>query len=100
MTQPATLDALLGYIKHQGRVCPVPTRWHELFEMLPDRVHTATTREPPLPLILSGWHYSSNLEKMVRLALHVRWADAHGALARIDSFLRGLPETEWHHLGE
>ena len=100
MNRPASLDALLEYVKEQGRVCPVPTRWNQLFEMLPNRVHTSTARDPALPLILSGWHLSSNLEKMVRLASHVRSADKHGVLDGVDAFLRSLPETDWHHLGD
>jgi hypothetical protein len=37
---------------------------------------------------------------MARLEEHLRYAAAHGILDAIDGYLRGLPETEWAHLGE
>ena len=55
---------------------------------------------PGLPLILGGWHYSSDLMKMSRFQEHVEWAASQGVLAEVDAFLRGLPEEEWHHLGD
>jgi hypothetical protein len=38
--------------------------------------------------------------KMVRLAEHIKWADKYNALPKVEAFLRGLREDEWHHLGE
>jgi hypothetical protein len=38
--------------------------------------------------------------KMIRLREHLEWAEKHGELDSVDKFLRALPETDWHHLGE
>ncbi|MBI4179448.1 nucleotidyltransferase domain-containing protein [bacterium] len=40
------------------------------------------------------------MTKIARLAAHIRYADAHGCLAEIDRFLRGLREEEWAHLAD
>ena len=47
--------ALLDHIRENGRVCPVPRRWNELWEMLPARRRGGRGWEPPLPLILAAW---------------------------------------------
>lgn len=92
------LEALIAYCRAEERVCPSPTVWNELWELLPERTHVGTGWQPSLPLILSGWWYSSNLDKMVRLREHLIWAADHGALDEVDAFLRALPEDSWHHL--
>lgn len=92
------LDSILEYCREGERVCPVPHRWDELWNMLPERRRVGSGWEPPLPLILSAWWHASNLQKASRLADHVRWAEAHGVLDAVASFLRELPEDQWHHL--
>ena len=94
------LESLLEYCREAARVCPVPHRWNELWELLPSRERSGAGWEPSPPLILGAWWNTSNLDKMVRFESHVRWADDHGGLADVDEFLRRLPETEWHHLGD
>ena len=98
MTDP--LESLITYCTEADRVCPRSDRWNELWEMLPDRHRKGAGWEPSLPLILSAWWYSSNLDKHLRLREHVEWAASHGCLPEIDAFLRRLPENEWHHLGD
>ncbi len=78
----------------------MPQVWNALWETLPDRHRVGDGWEPPLPLILGAWHFTSNLEKMLRLEEHIRWAEQHGRLAEVDQFLRSLPESDWHHLGD
>jgi hypothetical protein len=34
------------------------------------------------------------------LAEHIEWAAQHGALELVASFLRGLREEDWYHVGE
>jgi len=38
--------------------------------------------------------------KKLRLREHLEWAAAHGALAAIDTYLRGLREDQWHHIDD
>ena len=96
----AKLESLLEFIKSEERVCPEPRWWHELWEMLPREGKPGSGPAPGLPLILGGWHYSNDLMKMIRILDHVEWAASQGVLAEVDAFLRGLPEEEWHHLGD
>jgi len=91
---------LITYIRENNRVCPVPMRWNDLYELLPDRKRNGGGWEPPLPLILAAWHTTPALPKMLRLAEHIEWAAAHSALDKVDAYLRGLPESDWYHLGE
>lgn len=78
----------------------MPMRWNELYEMLPDRNRAGGGWEPPLPLILTAWHDTPALPKMLRLAEHIKWAANHGVLNEVDHYLRGLPEEDWHYIGE
>ena len=94
------LEELLQYVRDEDRVCPVPERWNVLWEMLPGQGRVGPRGQPGLPLILSAWWHSSTSEKRRRVEEHIRWADEHGALAEVDGFLRGLQESDWHHLGD
>lgn len=93
-------ENLIAYSRENGRVCPQPSLWNDLWNMLPERHQIGAGWEPPLPLILGAWHYASNLEKMARLAEHIQWADKHGKLAEASAFLRRLAESEWYHFGD
>jgi hypothetical protein len=78
----------------------MPERWLEFWDTLPERKQLGAGWEPPLPLILGAWNFSSEREKMIRVEEHIRWAEQHNALLEASSFLRGLTESDWHHLGE
>ena len=93
-----SLEQLLSYCRENGRVCPVPTRWNELFQMLPETRRKGVGWEPSLPLILAAWWESSDDDKQERLGEHIRWAHDRGALAKVADFLRSLPESDWHHV--
>jgi hypothetical protein len=93
-----TAESLTAYYRENDRVCPVPTRWSDFWQLLPDKVQIGAGWKPPLPLILAAWHHASNLEKMLRLGDHIKWAAEHGVLDQASAFLRGLKEDEWHHL--
>lgn len=93
-----TLTTLIEYCRERDRVCPLPLLWKDLWELLPDRRQKGGGWEPPLPLILGAWHYTSNLDKMIRLDEHLRWAAEHECLSEAAVFLRGLAESDWHHL--
>ena len=50
------------------RVCPNPVPWNEVFERLTRyaQAHECSPPSPPVPLILAGWAYSNDIEKMRR----------------------------------
>jgi len=95
-----TAKSLIAYCSENGRVCPLPEKWNQLWEKLPNRARKGAGWEPPLPLILGAWNYSSGLEKMHRLSEHIEWVEKHGNLSEVEVFLRNLSENEWHHLGD
>lgn len=91
-------EALLKFVQSEGRICPLPYRWNDLWEMLPDRTRVGSGWEPPLPLILAAWHHTSAIEKRDRLRLHIKYAAAKGILDVVDRFLRSLPQDQWYAL--
>ena len=91
-----SLDELMKYVKSDGRVCPMPTYWDELWQMLPNRRRTERGGwEPPLPLILAAWWDTPALMKILRLAEHIEYAAAHGVLDEVDQYLRKLTPEQW-----
>jgi len=96
----ATLEDALAEANRNNRVCPQPSKWQQLYELLPARQRIGNGWQPALPLILAAWWDTPDLLKIARLQEHLNWAAAHGALDAVYAFLCTLPESEWHHLGE
>lgn len=88
--------ALVVFIAEQGYICPWGQAWDGLWRLLPGRKRHGEAWEPALPLILTGWYISSNLDKALRLREHIEWADQHDAIDVIDQYLRDLPAESWH----
>jgi hypothetical protein len=95
-----TAQSLISYSRENRRVCPQPNLWNELWLMLPNRSRIGAGWEPSPPLILAAWHDTPAMLKMLRVAEHIEWADKYGKLTEVAVFLRGLPESDWHHLGD
>jgi hypothetical protein len=92
--------ALLAYVTEKGRICPQPQRWNELWELLPNRRQNPNGGwNPPLPLILGAWHYTTGLDKILHLREHIEYAYQNGVFDEIDRFLRRLSESDWHKAG-
>lgn len=91
-----TLDDILAFASSDGRVCPQPNRWHELYQMLPHRKRPDGSWLP-IPLILAAWWDTPDGCKVERFRLHIRHAADHGALAAVASFLTALQPNEWHY---
>ena len=86
--------------RRNNRVCPMPARWQQLYDMLPDKKTSGTTWEPSPPLIDAAWAATPSILKRVCFREHIEWADAHGCLQQVFTFMKSLPEDEWHHMGE
>ena len=95
-----SVESLVAYCREKDRVCPLPQRWNELWQMLPDRQRRGVGWEPALPLILAAWHDTPGMLKMLRLEEHIEWAAQHGVLDEVAKFLRSLSEDQWFHLGD
>jgi hypothetical protein len=86
------LEELLQFCRADGRVCPTPQRWAELFEKI---TRSAGRSDIPKPLILAAWWHTSDSEKRERLALQLRCIREAGALMEISRFLTSLRHEEW-----
>ena len=95
-----TVETLLTYSRENGRVCPMPMKWSQLWEMLPERRQVGDGWDPALPPILAAWYDVPAIKKMHRLEEHIQWAAKHGKLEDVSAFLRGLQEDDWCHIGE
>ena len=86
------LEELLEFCRIDGRVCPTPQRWAEVFEKI---ASSAGRSEIPPPLILAAWWHTSDSEKRERLALQLRCISDAGVLREIASFQTSLRHDEW-----
>ena len=93
---PDTVESLIAYCQQNGRVCPLPVFWDQLWQLLPNRRQRGVGWEPPLPMILAGWS-ASHQSKMLRLVQHIEWAEKRGVLGDAAAFLRSLREEDWYH---
>lgn len=92
-----TLAQVLIEVEKNGRVCPQPMRWNELYNILPDCRRKGGGWEPALPLILAAWDTPISLKKL-RLREHLEWAESHGCLQQVYDFIVGLSEEDWYHV--
>jgi hypothetical protein len=57
------------------KICPKPMPWNALHKKLSHHAKKAGLSNPPVPLILSGWHFSSDSDKKNRWRETLRWAE-------------------------
>ena len=91
-----TVVEVMVEARKNNRVCPKPARWQQLYDMLPDKRQS----EPAAPLVGSAWDATPSIPKRMCFREHIEWAAGHGALRQVFTFMKGLPETDWHHMGE
>ena len=74
-------------------VCPVPLVWNAVFKRLTRfaRTQTCVPPTPPVPLILAGWAYSNDLDKLRRWDATVAWARRNGCSHLVD-----VPESDFY----
>jgi hypothetical protein len=89
------LADLVALCSTNGRVCPMPEEWQQLWEMLPAKERIGGGWKPPLPLILAAWWDTTPLDKRRRLQQHLAYAKENGVLPQVATFLKSLPEDRW-----
>lgn len=94
------LQALIEYCQQNGRICPQPSQWNQLYELLPNKRRVGVGWEPSLPLILAAWWDTPLLLKVMRFREHLDWADKHGALDAVGRYLRALSEDQWFQVDD
>jgi hypothetical protein len=80
------------------RICPNPMPWNEAFTRLTKfaKAHPCTPPSPPKPLILTGWAYSNDIEKMQRWEETVAWATDNGC----SEVVTGIPDHDFYFVSE
>jgi hypothetical protein len=91
-----TVVEVMVEARKNNRVCPKPAKWQQLFEMLPDRQHS----EPAPPLVGAAWNATPSIPKRMCFREHIEWAASHGCLRQVFTFMKALPESDWHHMGD
>ena len=95
-----TTEQVFEVAQQNGRICPRPIEWKNLYDLLPNKVRKNGGWEPALPLILGAWHETPALMKILRLREHIEWAAQHGCLDVVYNFMAELREEDWFHFGE
>jgi hypothetical protein len=91
-----TVVEVMVEARKNNRVCPKPAKWQQLYEMLPGRQHS----QPAPPLVGAAWDDTPSIPKRMCFREHIEWAATHGALQQVYTFMKSLPEGDWHHMGE
>ena len=91
-----TLEKLMAEATKDRRVCPQPTAWNRLWELLPNRRRVGVGWQPPLPLILAALWEASDSDKRNRFHSYLRWASDHGAIEPVANLLSNMKPEDWH----
>ena len=67
----ATLEEVSQEVLKNNRVCPLPQKWLQLYEMLPDKTRKGRGWEPSLLMRLGAWSDTPALSKILRLREHI-----------------------------
>jgi len=73
-------------MKRKKIICPQPKVWDEIYKKLKKKMSERKTTdipEPPVPLILNGWWYSSDNEKRIRWEETILWCNKYNFSSQI-----------------
>jgi len=98
--QPLTVHDVMVEARRFNRVCPLPAAWQRLYDLLPGKRVTGREMQPPPPISGHAWLATSAMPKRMCLRDHIEWAERQGALEAVMQFLKVLPESQWHHVGD
>ena len=90
-------DLLLEFVRENGRICPLPGAWQQLYAMLPNKMRSGNKMIPGEPYVGAAWQGTNDTDKMLLLVDHIEWAKKNGVFPEVNSFLRSLPEKDWYH---
>lgn len=79
-------------------VCPIPYKWHEIHERLKDAWEAggSVSDPPPIPLILAGWAFSTDVDKRNRWQNTLDWAVRHG----LETLIPSLEQADQYRVVE
>ena len=99
-SKAVTSDDVMVEARRNNRLCPQPVQWQQLYDMLPEKIDGPRGRQPAPPVGGGAWAVTPSLAKRMCLRDHIEWAESHGCLPAVHAFLKGLPEDQWHHMGD
>lgn len=79
------------------RVCPLPRSWDRIYrELSVIASQNLNVPPPPTALILAGWNFSSDAEKLFRWRETQLWAEVYGAVEIISQ----LNDADFYYVDE
>ena len=98
-TFPNNLIGIKKYMQQRYIICPLPDFWN--------KIHYSLVQKRPkqrfkikAPLILGGWHDSSDIEKYERFVEHLSVAQEFGLLEEIVNYLNELDDDKFYFTKE
>lgn len=91
-----TVHDLMAEIRKDNRVCPQPGRWEEFYRLLTDLSEGAALPSPPL--VGEAWKSTPSVAKRMCFREQVEWAAANNCLIAAYTFLKVLPQKDWHYV--
>lgn len=73
-------------------ICPLPAPWEKAYQRLVQFSSDNDLAPPQRPLVLSGWHFSDDIDKQERWQHHLQWASDNGC----EELLSYLPEADFY----
>lgn len=97
------LEDVISFVRAEGRVCPKPDCWDELWRMLPGRKRVGINEHlplyPPVP-IFAAWQNTPDEQKRERLIIQLKYAAKHGVLEKVEEFLKSIKYDQWSYEGD
>jgi hypothetical protein len=90
-----TLDEVIAYATAEGRICPTPPEWGEVYRIVLTSALKAGHTSPRPPLFLAAWWHTSDGEKQERFHSHLRLAHRYGVLNDVNTYLISLTVEQW-----
>jgi hypothetical protein len=78
------------------RICPNPIPWDKVYRELVNysKKHDCTPSSPPIPLVLSGWVFSNDVQKMERWQETIEWAQENNCSELVNS----IPDDDFYYV--
>jgi len=73
-------------------ICPQASVWSDFYLGLKEIAERDSLPSPPVPLILAGWAYSTDNEKMARWKQTIKWLSAH----QLDHLLERISDSDMY----
>ena len=85
---------LKKYIDESNYICPMQTKWLELYNLLVKIPQQNSEYKLEIPLIRSHWD-SPNITKSRRFLDQLEYAFKNGFIDQLDKYLRSLEDKDW-----